>query len=67
MSSFLTALGQQENWLRRGADFHFYHDRKFMAKFIWSYPRQLNLGDGLFHFTHVEDIGKIGTCKMPSV
>jgi PAS domain S-box-containing protein len=23
--------------------------------------------DGLFHFTHVEDIGKIGTCKMPSV
>jgi site-specific DNA-methyltransferase (adenine-specific) len=22
---------------------------------------------GLFHFTHVEDIGKIGTCKMPSV
>jgi tetratricopeptide (TPR) repeat protein len=23
--------------------------------------------DGLFHFTHVEDIGKIGTCKMPGV
>jgi hypothetical protein len=25
------------------------------------------LEDGLFHFTHVEDIGKIGTCKMPGV
>jgi len=28
---------------------------------------KLKYWDGLFHFTHVEDIGKIGTCKMPSV
>jgi hypothetical protein len=27
----------------------------------------INLDHGLFHFTHVEDIGKIGTCKMPGV
>ena len=23
--------------------------------------------DGLFHFTHVDDICKIGTCQMPVV
>ena len=46
-----------ENWL-----YALKHlaERTFTRR--WPY-----MGDGLFHFTHVEDIGKIGTCKMPSV